>query len=235
MKVKKVEILNESATFYDLKVNGTHNYFVTDKHINVHNSGKSYVTKNTTRGLNLKLINSDDAFESGIRKAQMSFDINSMSPEDYAKAMEIRDRAKSLTKMKQGLAIQGRLGLVIDGTGKDFEKIKKQSEQLRNIGYDTYMIFVNTSLDTALERNQMRDRKVPENIVQASWQEVQSNMGKFQNYFGQSNFIVVDNNDADEDVLTKVFKRISKYVDNPVKNYKAQKWIETELKAKRRS
>ena len=39
------------------------------------------------------------------------------------------------------------------------------------------------------------------------WNEVQSNIGKFQRLFGGPNFIVVDNNDAGEDVFEKVWKR----------------------------
>ena len=69
------------------------------------------------------------------------------------------------------------------------------------------MIFVNTSLDTALERNKRRSRSVPESLVIKSWKDVQSNIGKFSQYFRQ-NFVVVDNNDTDEDVMTPVYKQI---------------------------
>ena len=62
------------------------------------------------------------------------------------------------------------------------------------------MIFVNTSLDTALERNAKRDRKVPESMVIKSWNDVQKNIGKFSQYF-RRNFIVVDNNDSEEDIM----------------------------------
>ena len=43
--------------------------------------------------------------------------------------------------------------------------IAKQKADLESIGYDCYMIFVNTSLDVALERNIERERTVPEDIV----------------------------------------------------------------------
>ena len=68
------------------------------------------------------------------------------------KGQEIRGRAKDLTKKQQAKYIDGRLGLLVDGTGKDYAKIKKLSDALRKIGYDTYMMFVNTSLDTAQQR-----------------------------------------------------------------------------------
>ena len=44
--------------------------------------------------------------------------------------------------------------MVIDGTGRDYDKIANQKAILQQLGYDCYMIFVNTSLDVALERNQ---------------------------------------------------------------------------------
>ena len=44
------------------------------------------------------------------------------------------------------------------------------------------MIFVNTSLDVALERNKRRERSVPEYITRKSHAIVQSNIGKFQNF-----------------------------------------------------
>ena len=62
------------------------------------------------------------------------------------------------------------------------------------------MIFVNTSLDTALERNAKRDRKLRDSMVIKSWNDVQSNLGKFSQFF-RRNFIVVDNNDLEEDVM----------------------------------
>ena len=70
------------------------------------------------------------------------------------------------------------------------------------------MIFVNTSLDVALERNQKRDRTVPESIAIKSWNDVQRNIGKFSQYFRQ-NFVVVDNNDAKKMMViyNSVFKQ----------------------------
>ena len=61
----------------------------------------------------------------------------------------IRDVAKKTTKRLQQNYIDGRLGLIIDGTGKDYDKITNQARQLEALGYDTHMIFVNTSLDVA--------------------------------------------------------------------------------------
>ena len=95
------------------------------------------------------------------------------------------------------------------------------------------MIFVNTSLDTALERNAKRDRSVPESITIKSWNDVQKNMGKFSQYFRQ-NFLVVDNNDSDEDVMGPVFKQVRALAKKKVQNPTGKKWIQTQLDMKRR-
>ena len=65
------------------------------------------------------------------------------------KGQNLRAGAKALTAKKMQLAIDGRLGLVIDGTGKDFNKIKNQADWLKKLGYETAIIFVNTDLDAA--------------------------------------------------------------------------------------
>ena len=189
-------------------------------------SGKSYVVRRTTGGLGLKVVNSDDAFEKGLKDAGLSL---KMPDEEEAARDPVRARAKKLTGMKKDNYIDGRLGLVIDGTGKDYDKIASQATKLKQLGYDVHMIFVNTSLDTALERNQKRDRSVPESIVIKSWKDVQSNIGKFSQYF-RANFVVVDNNDTDEDVMTPVFKQIKGLLKKPVRSPLAKAWVTQEMK-----
>jgi predicted kinase len=155
-------------------------------------------------------------------------------PEDETDARKpVRDRAKEITKKQQANYLEGRLGLIIDGTGHNFDKIATQSNGLRQLGYDTHMIFVNTSLDVALERNASRSRSVPESVVVKSWRDVQTNIGKFNNHF-KSEMIIVDNNKPDEDIIKQVYKRIQSLLRKKVKNTRAQSWIEMELAKKKR-
>ena len=189
-------------------------------------SGKSYVVRKTTGGTGLKVVNSDDAFEKLLKDANLSL---KMPPEEKAPREVQRKRAKALTKSRRDNYVEGRIGLIIDGTGKDYEKIASQSKDLRQLGYDTHMIFVNTSLDTALQRNAERPRSVPESIVVKSWNEVQSNIGSFSQHF-RENFIVVDNNDAGEDVFVKVFKQIKVLLKKKVKSPLAKQWVMKQMK-----
>ena len=191
-------------------------------------SGKSYVVKRGTGGLGMKIVNSDDIFEKYLKDAGLSMKMPKSEEEPRDK---LRDRAKKVTAARQANYIEGRLGLIIDGTGHDYDKIATQATKLKILGYDVHMIFVNTSLDTALERNAKRDRSVPESITIKSWNNVQKNMGKFSQYFRQ-NFMVVDNNDTDEDVMGRVFKQVRALAKKKVQNKTGQQWIAMELQKK---
>ena len=201
-------------------------------------SGKSFVVRKTTGGTGLQIVNSDDAFEKYLKIAGLSkkMPASEEEPRDIERA-----RAKKVTKARigdiskgKGGYIEGRLGIIIDGTGKEYDKIAKQSIQLRQLGYDTHMIFVNTSLDVALERNAKRDRSVPESIAVRSWKDVQSNIGKFSQHFRQ-NFVVVDNNDSSKDdgqVFNDVFKQIRGLLKKKVTSPIAKEWVMNQMKLK---
>ena len=197
-------------------------------------SGKSFIAGKTTGGLGLKIINSDNAFERILKKEGLS--LKMPGPETIEKDWNVpRAKAKRVTASKKGHAIEGRLGIIIDGTGHEYGKVAKQAAILNQIGYETSMVFVNTSLEVALHRNEKRARSVQPNIVKKSWQDVQNNMGKFQNYFGAANFFIVDNNGFEEDRLDISTKKIRKAISKPVKNTIAAAWIANEMKKKRRT
>ena len=198
-------------------------------------SGKTFVTRGAFGGTGLRVINSDNAFENALKKNGLSLKM----PEDEAEARDmLRARAKGVTDKTLDLSIKGRLGLVIDGTGRDYDKISVQQSMLKQLGYDCYMIFVNTSLNVALERNAKRERSVPEYITRKSWNQVQSNIGKFQNLFGIGNMLIIDNSKDDRELTTLVMNKVNKGVrsllNNKIKSYTAKRWMATERRLRRR-
>ena len=198
-------------------------------------SGKTFVTSSAFAGSGLKVVNSDVAFERGLKKANLSL---SMPDEETYFRNIIRNRAKALTISQLDKYVDGRLGLVIDSTGRDYDMIARHHNMLQQMGYDCYMVFVNTSLEVALARNARRERTIPEYITTNSWNGVQSNMGRFQRLFGMSNFIVVDNNKSDLELTTLTMNRVSKvvrkFIKSPVANYRAKQWMKKELEARKR-
>jgi cytidylate kinase len=189
-------------------------------------SGKSYVVRYSTGGTGLRVVNSDDVFEKYLKDAGLSM---KMPPEEWEANQKERKRAKKVTASRQANYIEGRIGMVIDGTGKEYDKIRQQKADLEALGYDTHMIFVNTSLDVALERNTKRERTVPEDVAITSWKEVQGNIGKFSSLF-RGTFVPVDNNQADDDIEMTTFKEVKRLLKKKVTNTRAKSWIELEMK-----
>lgn len=198
-------------------------------------SGKSFIVGRTgLPSFGMRVVNSDDAFENAMKKAGKA-----MTPDEIFsdEGQEIRGKAKALTGKRQALYIEGRLGLVIDGTGKDFNKIVKQRNTLRDLGYDTAMIFVNTDLETAIERDKMRNRSLGEVEVTKYWKSVQKNIGAFQTLFGKQKMLVVDNStgkDFKKETL-RAYRDIKKFIDREPDNALAKKWIKQEREKKKRT
>ena len=196
----------------------------------------------------VKLVNSDPEFEYFLKKAGVDpKNLGSLSDEEFeqltAPADSPRQKAKKVKKSKEKLYMAGRLGLVIDGTGDDYSKIKKKREELIRLGYDTYMIFINTSLEVAQQRNAQRDRVLPEKVVEKIWNDVQKNLGRFQGLF-KGNFKIIDNSEkrvAKRDPKAGViifpkefYTTVSKFIKSPVKSSIAKRWIKRQLEMKKK-
>ena len=197
-------------------------------------SGKSWVSSKTLSGIGLKVINSDDVFANALKKESMSLNFAGYSDAEIARRDKIRDKAKSLTGTNLKQSLEGRLGLIMDSTARDYDRINTEAGLMKQLGYDTYMVFVNTSLEVALQRNSMRDRVLPDAIVMQNHKTVQRNMGGFQNLFGLNNFVIVDNNKKKEDVNPKVHKAIRRMINQKPTSTQAISWIKRELAKKRR-
>ena len=198
-------------------------------------SGKSFIVGKTGLvNIGMKLVNSDDEFERRLKDAGL----DKSNPDDIysPQGQALRGKAKKTTKNKQDMYIKGRLGLVIDGTGKDADKMIRQRKQLEDLGYDTAMIFVDTDLETSMLRNKERARKLPDAEVKTMWKEVQSNKKRFKSLFGK-NFAIVDNTDqgskeanlklADRETLV-AYKKMVKFANAKPTKETAKNWIENE-------
>ena len=198
-------------------------------------SGKTFVTRSAFGGTGLKLVNSDASFERGLKKAGLS--LKMPDEEEYFRNI-VRAKAKMTTSTQLDTYMQGRLGLVIDATGRDINIINTQKRMLDQIGYDSYMIFVNTSLEVALERNKNRPRSIPEYIVTNSWNAVQRNIGQFQRIFSPNRMLIVDNNRSEKELVTLTLNTASKFIRSQLsstpQNLQAKQWIANELQAKKR-
>jgi len=187
-------------------------------------SGKSFMVGQTgLNALGFKIVNSDQQFELALKNAglsQKAADIFS------TKGQSLRDRAKFLTAKRQDSYLGGRLGLVIDGTGREYDKISKQKTELEKLGYETAMIMVNTDLDTAVSRDKARTRTLGASAITPMWKSVQKNIGRFQNLF-RGNMYIVDNSegaDYNKGALA-VYRKIGAWSRKPPQHRLAKAWV----------
>jgi len=187
----------------------------------------------------LKSVNSDTAFEAQLKKSGIDAKelarIEKEEPEFWKKITEdprgVRELAKQTTQKIKAFYEEGRLGMIIDGTGDDVVKIQKQKQRAEALGYDTFMVFVNTSLEVAKHRNSLRDRVLPDNILVPSWKECQNNLGKFQTMFS-GNFRIVDNTKDGNNVTPDIKKAVDSFIRSGIKNPIGKKWVTTQLALK---
>jgi dephospho-CoA kinase len=193
-------------------------------------SGKSFVANKLLGGTGLRVVNSDDIYEYMMKKQGMKLDPETIfSPA----GQETREKAKGVTQRKQASHINGRLGLIIDGTGKDVAKYAKSKKQLEDLGYETMMLFVNTSEEVAQQRNQQRERSLDPAVVKKMWNSVQQNIMAFQQLFGAKNFYVIDNSGGLEDParaknFQEVYKDIRRFLETPPRRPEAKKWLDAQ-------
>ena len=197
-------------------------------------SGKSFVIKKTgLRGFGMKISNSDPTFERMLRSAGLkktSEDIMS------AQGQAIRGTAKELTDRQKEQWLKGRLGLIVDGTGKDLQDVKQEVKKMRNIGYDVAMIFVNTELEVSIERDNNRERTLGPKLVTQTWKAVQKNRDDFKRMFG-SQFVEINNGARTgmPDItgeLNKAMQRLSGWINRAPTSTEYKNWVKAEMKEK---
>ena len=206
-------------------------------------SGKDYVLDKTLSGHGLIEINSDKALEYLMDKNNLDM---RMPDNQEAARNFLRSKAKNTTDLKHTLAMTGRNGLIINGTGDDPEKTQKIKDRLEAMGYDTTMVMVNTDDEVSrqrnIERGQRGGRTVPEDIRKKKWEAVQSARSKYAEMF-KDKYTEFDNSEdlrtADpqvvkqkNDEMTNLFKGIQKFVRQPPKNPSATQWVADELSKK---
>jgi dephospho-CoA kinase len=203
-------------------------------------SGKDYVLDNTLSGHGLTEINSDKALEFLMDKEGLD---KTMPSSEQEKRDLVRGRAKSMTELRQRLALLGRNGLIINGTGDDHEKISRIKDRLEEIGYDTSMVMVNTDDEISKQRNIERGtrggRTVPEEVRKQKWDAVQASRPELAKMFGDK-YMEFDNSEdlrqaspevvkAKKDEMLQLFKNIQQFVTEPPQSEAASLWVAHEM------
>lgn len=206
-------------------------------------SGKDYVLDKAISGHGLIEINSDKALEYLMDKDGLD---KKMPKSEKAKRDFIRLKAKNTTDAQQRLAIDGRNGLIINGTGDTLEKIQNIKDILDKRGYQSMMLSVNVSNEVSKQRNIERGerggRTIPEEIRLEKFNNIQKSKPKLKKLFGDD-FIEFDNSidlryanprivAEKNNELLQIHKKIRNFVNAEISDEKAKHWIASELHKK---
>ena len=196
-------------------------------------SGKStVVSKLSLNALGLKTVNTDRAFEAGLKKAGQTLDLTTV-PADVRDP--IRKKAKRQTGKMMDLYLNGRLGLVFDTTSSDSSKIKSYLKRLEHLGYESKMIYVSASLDNALKRNKSRARVLPDEVVKSDWERSQKNLSLMKRIFKKDLYTISNDDDLKslEGKTNKLYNKLLTWSTSFPGNEKATLWKQRELLQKK--
>ena len=179
----------------------------------------------------LKVVNLDQAFEYLKKKHKIPADSDAMTDAERSLDGKLMGKSVKIAKKQLENYLDGKLGIIIDGTGASSNALFGKKKSIEALGYDTYMVYVNTTLETALQRNANRpERKLLDKVVERTWQKVHDNFNTFKSGFG-SNFVKVE---ADGNMIEKLppgtKSAVMSFLNKPVKNKEALKWIKKSKK-----
>jgi tRNA uridine 5-carbamoylmethylation protein Kti12 len=173
----------------------------------------------------MKRLDLDNFYVNMLKKKGYSLDVSKMSKE-----LDSMLRSAAITQYdkQKDLWIDSRLGVILDTVSSNLEKVKANKQRLEENGYDVICVFIDVSLETALERNRNRERKLPDDLVEKMWQECENNKDDLKKIFGNNLFIVPNGN------ASEVQSRINRFLREPVKNPIGKAWVQLQLKLKNR-
>ena len=198
-------------------------------------AGKSFVIALTgLKSHGMKVSNSDPHFERMLAKAGLT-----LTPDDIrsAQGQAIRGDAKILTDKQKEMWLKGRLGIVIDGTGKDLDDVKAECQAMMDMGYDVGMIFVNTDLEVSIQRDNDRERTLGPKLVTDVWKAVQANRNDFKKMFGKQ-FVEIQNGSVGEDQIditaeaNKAMGMFKRWINTEPTHAIYKNWKKAEMKKK---
>jgi hypothetical protein len=149
-------------------------------------SGKGNVIKKLDlQGQGFKVVNSDISLEWLKKNNGLPENMNDFTPEQRSLLGSLQNQARGIAKNKMMKYKGNADGVVVDGTGGSIKVMENLVKEFKDNGYDVSMVFVETSLETALARNKARaERSLLDVIVRKNHELVQGNKEGFKEMFG---------------------------------------------------
>jgi cytidyltransferase-like protein len=151
-------------------------------------------------------------------------ELNSVQALDY---LNDKQRLSEKSNDYRREALRNRSPLIINGPADTEEKILHIKEELEELGYETLMVFVDTTNEASKDRNAKLTKMIIESVRQDKWQQAQKNKEVYSNLF--ENFIHFDNSASLEDIeesITDTYQTINTFIETKTTNDIAYSWLE---------
>ena len=207
-------------------------------------SGKTTVGKHLISGTGIRSVNTDAFYEMiktrdwladnpGKTRADMpGWDV----PQDTESDPDWKTSRKSQYSQME-LLVQGRLGIMLDMTGRIPEYTQKYRQELEQLGYDVAMLHVRTPVELAQQRNAVRRRRVDPDTLATIHTAVKTHASYYKLKFGDK-MVELDNHrgqsvtelmNSTEDFhcaqgAISVSRWFRRWLKQPVKNTAADAW-----------
>ncbi len=179
-------------------------------------AGKGYVLNGLDLG-GLKTMNIDNIFIDKLKQANVTLDLKNATPEERSEQAKAMAAANKEFKGELQNVIAGKESFVLDGTAASIKQTTELNTQLKEAGYNVFMLYVYTDLERSLSQNQDRfdksggeDRSLAPAIVMRTWMNVTKNYEPYKDMF-DNNFALVAN--TLEDKMDDIDAIIKKYLD----------------------
>lgn len=124
-------------------------------------------------------------------------------------------------------AIRNRSPLIINGPADNQESILRIKEELEELGYDTLMVFVDTTNEASRDRNEKLTKMIAESVRQDKWNQAQQSKDSYNKVF--DNFVHFDNSASLEDIeeaITDTYQTINMFIEDKEFNEISHSWLE---------
>lgn len=122
-------------------------------------------------------------------------------------------------RFRQSWLRQG-LGMVIDGTGRNFLDYQQKRQQFQSYGYDTAMILVRTPLKAAQQnaarRQEQTGREVDPYYLDTTWQQVENNRDSYRELFGKTYWEITNWGPTAASETSQVARQVRQWLTTPV-------------------
>lgn len=137
-----------------------------------------------------------------------------------------KSKIKSLSSSQLALYINSLLPLWVDGTSSKPQSVFRRQGILKSIGYDTAMIWVDTDLETAIERNAQRERNVPEDFLRDVYKRIKNLKSYYKSEFRFFYEVNNNNGELNNDAVLEAFRKVSGFFNSPLENPIGKQLIE---------